>query len=79
MHYTASMSTRPELILFDIGSVIIDVDHTKIATHLAAASEDPKFKDQHEVLAALKSLSAPLINDYDKGNISSEGFAKEMI
>jgi len=73
------MSTRPELILFDIGSVIIDVDHTEIATRLAAASEDPQFKDQHEVLAALKSVSAPLINDYDKGNISSEGFVKEMV
>ncbi len=73
------MSTLPELILFDIGSVIIDVDHAEIATRLAAASEDPKFKDPHELLTALKSVSAPLINDYDKGNISSERFAKEMI
>ena len=72
------MSERPDLILFDIGSVIIDVDHLEIATRLAKSSEDPRYTGQAEVLAALKSVSAPLINDYDKGNISSEGFYKAM-
>ena len=78
VHYTASMSKRPELILFDIGSVIIDVNHIEIATRLAESSEDPKFKDRQEVLAALKSVSAPLINDYDKGNISSSAFYEQV-
>jgi FMN phosphatase YigB (HAD superfamily) len=73
------MSKRPELILFDIGSVIIDVDHLEIATRLAKSSEDPRYTDQAEVLSALKSVSAPLINDYDTGKISSESFYQQMV
>ncbi len=73
------MSKRPELILFDIGSVIIDVDHREIAIRLAKSSEDPLYTDKDEVFAAIKSVSAPLINDYDKGNISSEDFYAQMV
>jgi len=73
------MSTPPELILFDIGSVIINVDHLEIATRLAKSSEDPRYTDQAEVLSALKSVSAPLINDYDTGKISSESFYTQMV
>ena len=79
MHYTAPMSERPELILFDIGSVIIDVNHLEIATRLATSSEDPRYADQAEVLSALQSVSAPLINDYDTGKISSEDFYAQMV
>lgn len=73
------MSERPELILFDIGSVIIDVDHHEIASRLAKSSEDPRYADQAEVLSALKSVSAPLINDYDTGKISSHDFYTQMV
>ena len=68
------MPERPDLILFDIGSVIIDVDHREIASRLAAASEDPRYTDPTAMLDALISHNAAVINDYDTGRVSSEDF-----
>tara|TARA_B100000315_G_scaffold198480_1_gene190065 strand:- start:3716 stop:4345 length:630 start_codon:yes stop_codon:yes gene_type:complete len=73
------MAKHPRLILFDIGSVIIDVDHFQIATRLARSSTNPQYTDQATVLSALKSVSTRLINDYDTGNISSNDFYKQMM
>ena len=68
------MPERPDLILFDIGSVIIDVDHREIASRLAATSEDPRYTNPTAMLDALISHNAAVINDYDTGRISSEDF-----
>jgi len=68
----------PNLILFDIGSVIIDVDHSKIANGLANFSTNPQHADPVQVLTSLKSTSSTLINSYDKGNISSRDFFNQI-
>src|SRR3954464_2148284 len=64
--------TRPEVVIFDLGKVLVDFDYARCATKLAresklSASELQKFIDQ-----------SPLLRDFETGRISKGQFYQQI-
>jgi glucose-1-phosphatase len=68
------VSSIVELLLFDLGNVIVRVSHSAMAKALAARSNDPRFRDPQYVLAlAFGDDKGPAV-DFDKGSLSADAF-----
>jgi FMN phosphatase YigB (HAD superfamily) len=69
---------RVELLLFDLGNVIVRASHLAMAKALAARSNDPRFRDPHSVLALAFGDDEGLTVDFDKGNLSADAFYRSV-
>jgi len=63
-----------ELLLFDLGNVIVRVSHAAMAGALAAHSRDPRFQDARRVLTLAFDDREGLTVGFDEGRLSSEAF-----
>lgn len=74
------MSTQlPEVIIFDIGNVLIDVDHLTIGIGLAETSRHTSYRDRAVLLSSIREWrSSPLIAEFEEGRLSAENFYARM-
>ncbi len=69
---------RPALILFDLGNVLVDVDHRAVAARFAETSEKTEFRDPAVLLSTIKERSASLLRAFDTGQITPRVFYDRM-
>ena len=63
-----------EVLLFDLGNVILPFNHYQIAEKLAPFSSRLERPDPATIFAYLFDLHQGLVNDYETGRLSSEAF-----
>lgn len=63
-----------ELLLFDLGNVIVRVSHSAMAEALAARSADPRFQDPKRVLALAFDDHEGLTDAFDEGRLTPDAF-----
>jgi len=69
---------RPALVLFDLGNVIVNVDHRAVAARFAETSEKTEFRDPAILLSTLTERSASLLRAFDTGQITPRAFYDHM-
>jgi HAD superfamily hydrolase (TIGR01509 family) len=67
-----------ELLLFDLGNVIVRVSHSAVAEALAARSADPRFQDPRRVLALAFDDHEGLTVAFDEGRLTSDAFYRSV-
>ena len=65
---------RPNLVIFDLGNVIVHVDVLAVADRLGKTSEDSRYHDPAVLLSAVKEKSAFLLYSFETGRITSRDF-----
>jgi FMN phosphatase YigB (HAD superfamily) len=69
------MSRNPiEVILFDLGNVILPFNHYQIAEKLSRYSQKKEFQNPQNIFSYLFDLQNGSINGYEVGGVSSEEF-----
>ena len=63
-----------ELLLFDLGNVIVRVSHSAMAEALAARSADPRYQDPGRVLALAFDDDDGLTVAFDEGRLTPDAF-----
>lgn len=63
-----------ELLLFDLGNVIVRVSHVAMAEALAARATDPRFQDPLRVLAFAFDDLGGLTVGFDEGRLTADAF-----
>ena len=63
-----------QLIIFDLGKVILDFSHLKIAEGLARHSEHKRYQDPGNMMEDMLLNGNGVIARYDKGDMTSEEF-----
>jgi len=74
-------SIRPapvELVVFDLGNVIVRVSHAAMAKALAARSSDPRFQDPRRVLAMAFDDREGLTVGFDEGRLTAGAFHRAV-
>ncbi|MFQ5683686.1 MAG: HAD family hydrolase, partial [Candidatus Binatia bacterium] len=72
------MPALPDLIIFDLGNVIVKIDQMAVAARLANTSEDSRFHDTSVFLSTIRKRSSSLLAAFDKGQIAAPAFYQEM-
>jgi len=67
-----------EVILFDLGNVILPFTHYQIAEKLSRFSQRKGFKDPQRIFSYLFDFEKGAINGYEVGKISSRQFFKSL-
>lgn len=66
------------LVIFDLGNVLIHVDPLQIASGLARSSELAGLQFHAQLLSSVQQWNIGLIEEYEEGKLSSEGFYERM-
>ena len=73
------MSQSPiEVILFDLGNVILPFSHFQIAEKLSRFSQRIEFKDPQRIFSYLFDFENGAVNSYEIGKVSSIQFFKSL-
>ena len=67
-----------EVILFDLGNVILPFDHYQIAEKLYRFTQDQEFQDPQKIFSFLFDPQKGAINDLDIGKVSPSGFFQSI-
>ncbi len=67
-----------EVILFDLGNVILPFNHYQIAEKLSRVSQRKEFQDPQKIFFYLFDFEKGSINDYEVGKVSSIQFFKSL-
>jgi len=67
-----------EVILFDLGNVILPFNHFQIAEKLSRFSQKKEFQDPHRIFSYLFDLQEGIINDFDVGKVSPPDFFQSV-
>jgi FMN phosphatase YigB (HAD superfamily) len=67
-----------EVILFDLGNVILSFSHYQIAEKLSQFSLKREFQDPRKIFLYLFDLEQGMINSFDVGDISPEEFFQSV-
>jgi putative hydrolase of the HAD superfamily len=67
-----------EVILFDLGNVILPFNNYQIAEKLSRFSQRRDFQDPQKVFSYLFDLQKGVINDFDKGRVSPPEFFQSI-
>jgi len=67
-----------DVLLFDLGNVIVRVSHSAMAEALAARSADPRFQDPGRVLALAFDDREGLTVDFDAGRLTADAFYRSV-
>lgn len=67
-----------EVILFDLGNVILPFNNYQIAEKLSRFSQRREFQDPREIFSYLFHLEKGLINDFDEGRVSPPDFFQSI-
>ena len=63
-----------EVLLYDLGNVILPFQHYQIAERLAAFSQKSAFQDPRKIFSRLFDFETGMINRYEEGRVSSLQF-----
>ncbi|MCX8117369.1 MAG: HAD family phosphatase [Desulfobacterota bacterium] len=63
-----------EVILFDLGNVILPFNHYQIAEKLSRYTANPSYRDPQRIFSYLFDFEHGAINDYEKGRITTDRF-----
>src|SRR3972149_1249246 len=63
-----------EVILFDLGNVILPFNHFPIAEKLSRCSQQKEFQDPQKIFSYLFDLQDGVINPFDRGEVLPEVF-----
>jgi uroporphyrinogen-III synthase/FMN phosphatase YigB (HAD superfamily) len=67
-----------EVILFDLGNVILPFNHYQIAEKLSRFSQKKEFQDPQKIFAYLFDFGKGAVNGYEVGKVSSIQFFKSL-
>jgi len=67
-----------EVILFDLGNVILPFNHFQIAERLSQFSQRKEFRDPRRIFSYLFDLQEGMINDFDVGKVSPPDFFRSV-
>jgi len=67
-----------EVILFDLGNVILPFSHYQIAEKLSRCSEKKDFQDPSKIFSDLFDFQNGSVNLYEAGKVSSEEFFESL-
>jgi glucose-1-phosphatase len=67
-----------DLLVFDLGNVIVRVSHAAMATAMADRSNDPRFRDPQRVLAMAFDDDDGLTVDFDTGRLTADAFYRSV-
>ncbi len=67
-----------EVILFDLGNVILPFNHYQIAEKLSTFSQKKKFQDPQKIFSFLFDSEKGSINDFDMGRVSPPEFFQSV-
>jgi FMN phosphatase YigB (HAD superfamily) len=65
-----------DVVVFDLGNVIVRVSHAAMAAALAARSSDPRFQDPERVLALAFDDRDGLTVEFDTGRLTAAAFCR---
>ena len=71
-------SSSIEVILFDLGNVILPFNNYQIAEKLSRFSQRREFQDPQEIFSYLFDLEKGVINEFDKGRVSPSDFFQSI-
>ncbi|OGQ11519.1 MAG: hypothetical protein A2026_02170 [Deltaproteobacteria bacterium RBG_19FT_COMBO_46_12] len=67
-----------EVILFDLGNVILPFNHYQIAEKLYRFTRDKEFQDPQKIFSFLFDIQGGAINDLDIGKVSPSDFFQSI-
>ena len=67
-----------EVILYDLGNVILPFNHFQIAEKLCRFSQKKEFRDPSKVFSYLFDFENGAVNGYEVGNVSSSQFFQAL-
>ena len=67
-----------EVILYDLGNVILPFNHYQIAERLLPFSHHQEFQDPQQIFSHLFDLEKGVINSYETGKVSSRQFFQSL-
>jgi FMN phosphatase YigB (HAD superfamily) len=67
-----------EVILFDLGNVILPFNHYKIAEKLSRFTKNKEFQDPKRIFSYLFDFKKGAVNGYEVGKVSSIQFFKSL-
>jgi FMN phosphatase YigB (HAD superfamily) len=67
-----------EVILFDLGNVILPFNHYQIAEKLSLVAQKKEFRDPQRIFSYLFDLQKGKINDFDIGKVSPPEFFQSL-
>ncbi len=67
-----------EVILYDLGNVILPFDHFQIAEKLSRFSEKTEFRDPTKIFSYLFDFEKGAVNGYEAGKVSSSQFFESL-
>lgn len=67
-----------EVILFDLGNVILPFNHYRIAEKLSRFSQRKEFQDPHKIFSYLFNFEKGAVNGYEVGKVSSLEFFQSL-
>ncbi len=67
-----------EVILYDLGNVILPFNHYQIAEKLSRLSQRREARDPQEIFSYLFDLHEGIVNRFDVGQVSSEEFFRSI-
>jgi putative hydrolase of the HAD superfamily len=77
--YGQKMNPSPiEVILFDLGNVILPFNHYQIAEKLSLVAQKNEFRDPQRIFSYLFDLQKGKINDFDIGKVSPLEFFQSL-
>jgi putative hydrolase of the HAD superfamily len=70
--------TKAEVILFDLGNVILPFNHYQIAEKLSQFTKNSDFQDPKKIFSYLFNFENGAINGYEVGKVSSLDFFQSL-
>ncbi len=67
-----------EVILYDLGNVILPFNHYQIAEKLSRSAQRKEFQDSQRLFSYLFDLRKGMINDFDEGKVSPPDFFQSI-
>ncbi|OGP75809.1 MAG: hypothetical protein A2V86_08320 [Deltaproteobacteria bacterium RBG_16_49_23] len=67
-----------EVILFDLGNVILPFSHFQIAEKLSRHTPKKEFQDPQKIFSCLFDFENGMINDFDVGRVSPQDFFRSL-
>jgi HAD superfamily hydrolase (TIGR01509 family) len=67
-----------EVILFDLGNVILPFNHYQIAEKLSRFSQEKEFQDSKRIFSYLFDFEKGAVNEYEVGKVSSIQFFQSL-
>ena len=69
----------PELVIFDLGNVIVNVDILSVVERLGVTATDPRYHNPSVLLSTVRREHAALLSGFDTGRVSPREFHETLV